>query len=961
MLVLVCLHLLAAVGAPLLVRWWGRRAFWALALPSVATAGYALARTADARGGTGPVERLDWVPSLHLSITLRMDSLAWLMCLVVGIVGAMVLIYCAGYFEDDEPGLDRFAAHLTAFAGAMTGLVLSDDLLLLYLFWELTTVLSYLLVGHQSQLEDSRNAATQALVVTTAGGLAMLVGIVMVGQAAGTYSLSAILAAPPSGGTIPVAVVLLLVGAVSKSALVPFHFWLPGAMAAPTPVSAYLHAAAMVKAGVYLVARLAPGFATSPSWHPVVLTLGCLTMLIGGYRALRQVDLKLLLAYGTVSQLGFLIVLVGTGSAEAAYAGLAMLVAHAVFKAGLFLSVGAIDHATGTRDIRRLSGLRHRMPAVWLASTACAVSMAGLPPTLGFVGKEAVYETFWHGTQPWSRPVLAVLVTGSILTLAYSARFVLGAWSDVPGQRPTDYHALPAPVVAIPAVLGALSVIASPFLGQAQHLLEGYAAAWPEGDHPIHLGLWHGLTPALWLTVLTVLAGLALVAVRTSVERVQRALPHPPAAVSAYRVVMRALDRGSIEVTGGLQRGSLPLTLGLILVVFAGLTVSGLLGVQQRPALRWWDTPAQAGVALVITVAAVAAVRSRRRLRGVFLVGATGYGVAVLFLLHGAPDLALTQVLVETVSIVVFVLVLRRLSGKFNDDPSRGNRSLRIALGVVSGVLVCGAALAAAGARTAPAGSVGWPVEATTFGGGENTVNVALVDIRAWDTMGEISVVVVAATGVASLIYISQARVTATRRRLSEARRSLHQAGRPHPDEPPRPPGWLATPVKDRPGEPSLIFAVVTRLLFPVIMVWSVFLLFAGHNNPGGGFAAGLVAGLALTVRYLAGGRVELRLALPLMPGALLGTGLFLSAGFGFVSMLVGGSVLQSWDADLDLPLIGHLHLVSSVFFDLGVYLVVIGLMLDILRALGSALDRQIAEASDPDDHTVATHEEASP
>ncbi|MCG7321682.1 Na+/H+ antiporter subunit A [Arsenicicoccus bolidensis] len=940
MLALVGLHLLAAVCAPLLVRLWGPRAFWLLSLPSVATAGLALAHTTAATSGTAPREDVTWVPSLGLSVTLRMDALAWLMCLVVGVVGTLVLVYCAGYFEPDEPGLDRFAAHLTAFAGAMTGLVLSDNLLVLYLFWELTTVLSYLLVGHSSHLEDSRNAATQALVVTTAGGLAMLVGIVMLGQAAGTYSLESILAQPPSGTTVAVAVALLLVGAITKSALVPFHFWLPGAMAAPTPVSAYLHAAAMVKAGIYLVARLAPGFSDAATWHPVVLVLGCTTMLVGGYRALRQVDLKLLLAYGTVSQLGFLVVLVGTGSAEAAVAGLAMLVAHAVFKAGLFLSVGAIDHATGTRDIRELSGLRHRMPVVFAASVACALSMAGIPPTLGFVGKEAVYETYWHGAQAWSRPVLVVLVVGSMLTLAYSARFLIGAWSDVPGREDTAYHSLHRPVVWVPAVLGLTSVLASPFLGAAQHLVEPYAESWPPSAHPIHLALWHGFTPALWLSVLTVAFGLALVAVRSRVESVQRRLPHPPAAVSAYRWVMRALDRGSIEVTGVAQRGSLPLSLGLILVVFIGLTAVGLLGVGSAPETRWWDTPAQAGVALVASLAAVMAVRSRRRLRGVFLVGVTGYALAVLFLLHGAPDLALTQVLVETVSIVVFVLVLRRLSGKFNDNPSRANRSLRVALGVVSGVLVSGAALVAAGARTAPPGSAGWPVGATSFGGGENVVNVALVDIRAWDTMGEIAVVLVAATGVASLVYLSHDRVVATRKRLDEARRLRNRTREERPS-------WLAVPAGERTEEPSLIFAVITRLIFPAIMVWSLYLLFAGHNNPGGGFAAGLVAGLALTVRYLAGGRVELRAALPLMPGALLGTGLFLSAGFGLVSMLVGGDVLQSWDADVELPIVGHLHLVSSVFFDLGVYLVVIGLMLDILRSLGAALDRQISERSD--------------
>ena len=933
MLPVLAIHAIATVLAPGVIRVLGRRGFWLLALPSLLTAALAGHHLPAVLRGQTPAVNHDWVGSIGLSFGLRMDSLSLLMCLVVGLVGAVVLAYCSGYFDEDEQDLGRFAAHLTAFAGAMTGLVLSDNLLLLYLFWELTTILSYLLVGHLLESEDSRNAATQALVVTTAGGLAMLGGLVILGHAAGTSSLSALVAHPPTGPAVSVAIVLVLLGAITKSALVPFHFWLPGAMAAPTPVSAYLHAAAMVKAGVYLVARLAPGFADHEVWRPTVLVLGGLTMLVGGYRALRQVDLKLILAYGTVSQLGFLVVLVGTGNHDAALAGLAMLVAHAIFKAGLFLSVGTIDHATGTRDVRRLSGLARRMPWLVLATVLCAASMAGIPPMLGFVGKEAVYETYLHHPDGWSVMVLITLFTGSVLTVAYSARFLWGAWFDKPDVEPVDFHA-PRPVtVVLPVLLGLASLLLAPASKRLEPLFAGYRNLYPATEHPIHLGLWHGLGPALYLSLLTMGLGALMAWQRRNVAFFQGAMPHPPAAVSAYRLLMRWLDRGSIEVTGFLQRGSLPLSLSLVLAVFISVAAAGLAGTGLPATVRLHDEPAQLAVALVGICAAVAAVRSRRRLRAVVLVSVTGYVTSLVFLLHGAPDLALTQVLAETVSIVVFVLVLRHLSGRFNEAPSVAERGVRILLGTLAGIAVTIAALVAGASRSADPAAENWPVGATTFGGGSNIVNVALVDIRAWDTMGEISVVLVAATGIASLVFRKNERVEANRQRLATTRARRGGAAVAGDAR------WLPTLHSWNDERYSLMLAVVTRVIFHTIMLWSVFLLFAGHNAPGGGFAAGLVAGLALVVRYLAGGADELRVALPFMPGALLGTGLFLSAGFGLVSMLVGGDVLQSWTFDIPVPLLGKVHLVTSVFFDIGVYLVVIGLMLDILRSLGSALD----------------------
>src|SRR4051794_34743661 len=457
---LLLLHLVAAVVAPVLVRWWGRQAFLALAMVPAVAFGWILAQLGTVTGGGEVHETTPWVPALDLSVTLRLDALALTLAALVTGVGALVLVYCARYLGPDDEGTGRFAATLTAFAGSMLGLVLADDLLLLYVFWELTTIFSYLLIGGSGRRLAARRAAGQALILTTAGGLAMLVGLILIGHASGSFLLSEVVADPGSGPLLVAGTVLVLVGAITKSAMVPFHFWLPAAMEAPTPVSAYLHAAAMVKAGVYLVSRLAPGFADVPGWRPIVLGLGLATMLVGGYRALRQNDLKLLLAFGTVSQLGFLMVLMGAGSRELAAAGLVMTIAHALFKSTLFLTVGVIDHSTGTRDLRGLSGLGRRLPVVATIGCLAAASMAGIPPLLGFVGKEAAFAALWAGGLPAraaAGTVLAGLVLGSAPPAGYTARFVWGAFARKPGLPATEPAELEHPPGALfltaPAVL----------------------------------------------------------------------------------------------------------------------------------------------------------------------------------------------------------------------------------------------------------------------------------------------------------------------------------------------------------------------------------------------------------------------------------------------------------------------------------------------------------------------------
>ncbi|HEX8931269.1 MAG TPA: proton-conducting transporter membrane subunit, partial [Actinomycetota bacterium] len=597
MLVLLVLHLIAGVLAPVLVRWWGRQAFLALALVPAAGFVWVLSRLGPVLAGEELRETVPWIPALQLDVALRLDALALTFAALVTGVGALVLVYCARYFAPEEEGTGRFAGCLTAFAGSMLGLVVADDLFLLYVFWELTTVFSFLLIGGSGRRLAARRAASQALILTTAGGLAMLVGFILIGQASGSFLLSEVVADPGSGPAMTAGAALVLAGAVTKSALVPFHFWLPAAMEAPTPVSAYLHAAAMVKAGVYLVARLAPGLADVPGWRPVVLGLGVATMLLGGYRALRQKDLKLLLAFGTVSQLGFLVTLVGGGSRELAAAGLVMTVAHALFKSTLFLTVGVIDHATGTRDLRRLSGLGRRLPLLAVIGTAAAASMAGLPPLLGFVGKEAAFAALWDAGLPdptAAAVVLTGLVLGSLLTAAYTARFVWGAFARKPDSEDTAVEHPPEPLfLAAPAVLALAGLVLGPASPLLEPLVAGYADTLPLlAPEPEHLGLWHGWQPALALSAVSIVGGAALFAVRGRVTRLQRRVAVGASADEGYWNVVQAVDRLSVLVTGTTQRGSLPAYLGTILV--AVLALPGTLLLTRAPwpgEWRAWDTP----------------------------------------------------------------------------------------------------------------------------------------------------------------------------------------------------------------------------------------------------------------------------------------------------------------------------------------------------------------------------------
>lgn len=999
MTLILALFLALSAATPRLYRAVGPKLFYALAAVPALVLAWVLTKTGSILGGEAWEESYTWIPQLDMAVTFRMDTLAWLMSLLVLGVGSLVLYYCASYFSDSDGDTGTFATYLFGFAGAMFGLITADDFILMFIFWEITTILSYLLIGYFRHRLSARRSALQALTLTTAGGLAMLVGIIMLGTSVGTYSLTELVARGPeivhaaTAGTgdislpmLSTALALILCGALSKSAIFPLHFWLPGAMAAPTPVSAYLHAAAMVKAGIYLLLRLTPGYGEVSIWQDALVLFGAITMLFGGWVALKQHDLKLILAYGTVSQLGFLTLVTSAGTPDALYAAAALMLAHSLFKAALFLTVGIIDHQSGTRDIRRLSGIYRRAPKLALFGTISAASMAGIPPLAGFVAKEAVLETYLTYDSGWQGGLaLVAIVAGSILTFAYSARFVWGAFATKPhtymnteglryckdatptaeGTSPdTAFHPVSYRFLIAPGILTLLTLAYGIYPEPIHLALKALITETPAGTDTLHLhlALWHGITPALITSLIIMGTGVLLFVFRRHIEDLQNFLPSTRSAAHIYRDTMDHMDRLAVAVTGATQRGSLGFYLGVILIT-AVVVPTAALFINETPPLanvRITENPAQWSVAIIMIVAALVVVFVRKRFLAILMVSVTGYGLAILFALRSAPDLATTQLLVETIVLVAFVLGMRVLPRQIpritSDDGRDGARkTLRIIIALGFGVLMMALAMFTFSSRSLQPISLDMPKLGYEIGHGYNTVNVTLVDMRAWDTFGEISVLALAATGVASLLFIGGRADHRSNKLDTTAMRTIEKsfAQRPHITPQQHIAGRFSSVERDPfivagrtlpPEARSILLEVVTRLVFPTLILVSVYFLVAGHNLPGGGFAGGLLVGLALTIRYLAGGGAELRAASPISAGAFLGWGLGIATLYALAPVLWGDPIFSAYVYDFDLPIFGHVYLASAIVFDIGVYLLVIGLVLDILRSLGEKIDETLTE-----------------
>jgi multicomponent Na+:H+ antiporter subunit A len=702
---------------------------------------------------TGPlVVEQSWAPGLFLSLAFHLDGLGLLFALLITGIGALIVLYASSYLAG-HPQAGRFFATLFAFMGSMLGVVLSDNLVTLFVFWELTGFTSFLLIGFQHEEASARAAAIQALIVTGAGGLALLAAAVLITQATGTTSLSTLLAGGVHLGAHDLAVpitLLVLLAAFTKSAQVPFHFWLPNAMAAPTPVSAYLHSATMVKAGIYLLARLTPILGATPLWTTLVTIAGLLTMVVGALRAVQETDLKRILAYSTVSALGVLTLLLGIGTDEAIVAAVVYLVAHACYKGTLFLVAGAVDHETGTRDVRRLGALRQAMPFTAVVGGLAALSMVGVLPFLGFLAKEHFYEAAGL-SGPWSLWLLGAAVVASAL---------LGGAGLIAGVGPFfarsdqlfDVHEAPVALWLGPATLAVMG-LAAIVPGLLQGPLDLAVLSILRVPAPVDLGFWHGVTPTLLLSVVTFAAAVGIYLARAWFRA------HTwPAALRGERLytgTIGAIDAISRAVTPALQSGSLRSYVLTIVVTAATLVGSAFAigGGVQIPESTTSIRPHEALIAIFIMAAAVSAARARSSMAAVLSLGAVGYGVASMFLMFGAPDLAMTQFSVETLTAVIFVFVFRGFQ-RFGQLSAGMVRVRDAIVAGIFGAIVGALVLLVATSHTDPRLTTFFVENGPTLGHGRNIVNVILVDFRAIDTMGEITVLVTAAIGVYALVRL---------------------------------------------------------------------------------------------------------------------------------------------------------------------------------------------------------------
>ena len=701
-----------------------------------------------------------WAPSLGVNLSFSVDGLSLLFALLISGIGALVVLYAGAYLAG-HPQLGRFYTHILIFMASMLGLVLADNLIVLFVFWELTGISSYLLIGFDHERAAARAAALQALLVTGAGGLALLAGLLLLGQVGGSLELSALLSRGETVRAHPLylpILLLILAGAFTKSAQMPFHFWLPGAMEAPTPVSAYLHSATMVKAGVYLLARLQPILGGTDAWHYVITVAGAATMLLGAVMALPQTDLKRLLAYSTVSALGTLTLLLGLGTTLAAKAAMVFLLVHSLYKGALFLIAGIIDHETGTRDVERLGGLRHAMPITAVAVGLAALSMAGLPPLFGFISKELLYEAKLQA------PRAALLITGAgilanIVLVAVAGIVSLRPFSGPKTIAPKSPHEAPFSLWFGPLLLAGLGLVIGLFPDAlATPLIAPAVSAVRAEPTEITLALWHGVNPILALSVLTVACGVGVYVgrnvLRQAVLRFDFVTRWGP--LQWYAVTLDGLNALARIQTRLLQNGYLRLYVLISTATIVGLTVVTFVHYGILPGLVAWPHASFAEWTFsgLLLMAALAAIRASSLLVAVVALGVVGYGVALIYILYGAPDLAMTQIAIETLTVVLFVLVLSRRPLQFADLSSSATRIRDGVLALTAGGLMTALVLIVTAepgrSRLAPY----FAENSLLLAKGRNVVNVILVDFRALDTLGEITVLAVAAIGVYTLLKL---------------------------------------------------------------------------------------------------------------------------------------------------------------------------------------------------------------
>ncbi|MBE7524264.1 MAG: monovalent cation/H+ antiporter subunit A [Burkholderiales bacterium] len=911
----------------------------------------------EVRAGGVVRESFAWMPGAGVAFTVRIDGFAWMFALLVTGIGALVALYARYYMSPADP-VPRFFALFLAFMGAMLGVVLAGDLVMLAFFWELTSLVSFLLIGYWHHRADARRGARMALVVTGTGGLCLLAGVLVLGRIVGSYDLDAVLAAGErirAHDLYPVALVLVLAGALSKSAQFPFHFWLPRAMAAPTPVSAYLHSATMVKAGVFLLARLWPALAGTEAWFWIVAGAGACTLLLCAYFAMFEHDLKGLLAYSTLSHLGLITLLLGLNSPLAAVAAVFHVMNHATFKASLFMAAGIVDHETGTRDLRRLSGLYRVMPITGTLALVASAAMAGVPLLNGFLSKEMFFaETLFLSAHPgveWALPVIATLA--GAFAVVYALRFSVDVFFGAPAHdlprephEPVRWMRLPIELLVLAClVVGiapgwsvgpVLAAAAAPVVGGA---LPGYS-----------LALWHGFNAPLAMSVVAMIVGILVW--RRLGPRLRRGAIEPAPLLGrfdgarAFRAAMAAVPRAARVVLRWTGTARLQAQLAWVVVVAIAVVATAFVG----QAFDWGDrprVPAEPAFALMwavgIACALGAAVQAKfHRLAALMLVAGAGLVTCITFAWFSAPDLALTQLAVEAVTTVLFLLGLRWLPQRLprpGDRRTFGTHLRHVRDFMIA--LTSGAGLAALAyamlTRTSPQSiSPFYLQNALPGGGGTNVVNVILVDFRAFDTMGEITVLAAVALTVYALL-----------RRFRPPRES---AALPRQQDLP---ADLATDLastreaRDMAVGYLIVPSVLVRLVLPIAVVVAVHLFMRGHNQPGGGFVAGLVVAIALIAQYMVAGTRWVEARMNPHPARWIAGGLAIVVATGAGAFALGYPFLTTHSPHFDLPWLGEVHVPSALFFDLGVFATVIGAVLLVLIALAHQSIRAPARSGD--------------
>ncbi|MCU1720551.1 monovalent cation/H+ antiporter subunit A [Pseudomonas sp. 5P_5.1_Bac1] len=892
-------------------------------------------------------EEILWLPSMGLNVVLRMDGFAWLFSLLVLGIGTLVSLYARYYMSPQDP-VPRFFAFFLAFMGAMLGLVMSGNLIQIVFFWELTSLFSFLLIGYWHHRADARRGAYMALMVTGAGGLCLLAGVILLGHVVGSYDLDRVLA---SGDAIrnhalyPVLLPLILLGALTKSAQFPFHFWLPHAMAAPTPVSAYLHSATMVKAGVFLLARLWPVLSGTDEWFWIVGGAGACTLLLGAYAAMFQNDLKGLLAYSTISHLGLITLLLGLNSPLAAVAAVFHILNHATFKASLFMAAGIIDHESGTRDIRKLSGLFRLIPFTATLAMVASASMAGVPLMNGFLSKEMFFaETVFISSTAWVEMALPVIATlAGTFSVAYALRFTVDVFfgptaTDLPHTPHEPPRWMRAPVELLVLTCLVVGIFPAQSVGP---LLAAAALPVVGGTLPEYsLAVWHGWNAPLIMSLIAMCGGILLyLALRTQLQ--QGRFRHPPL-IERFNG-KRLFEKGQVLLMRTARWVERVLTTRrlqkqLFMLVTAAL-LAGMLPLLHH-GLSWGHRPKipGSGVFVMLWLIAIACAigaawqAKYHRLAALIMVSVCGLMTCITFVWFSAPDLALTQLVVEVVTTVLILLGLRWLPRRIEGvSPAAGSQErarLRRLRDLVLAVLVGGGmALLSYAMLTRPTPnfiSSFYLSRALPEGGGTNVVNVMLVDFRGFDTLGEITVLVAVALAVFALL-----------RRFRPPRESIQLPAQQRSLAP----DVVTDLVNPRNATDTalgfmMVPAVLVRLLLPMALLVSMYLFMRGHNQPGGGFVAGLVMSVAFILQYMVAGTQWVEAQMSLRPLRWMGTGLLCATLTGVGALLFGYPFLTTHTAHLHLPVLGDLHVASALFFDIGVFTVVVGSTLLILTAL---------------------------